>query len=451
MAGSREIDPTLNLPDPALEDDYIVHLESRHLTLGIPAAHESDASTQPGSAPPHPNAAFPSVPAQIKPAPESVATLIPGMTEGGTPLFTENAAVRQVLEQTSKHLRAIGRVNIVVAGQTGVGKSSLINAVFGEAFARTASGRPVTQQAEWFSSDTVPLRILDTKGLEAKDYSATVNDLRAEIEQARNATEAKDQLHIGWVCISAPSSRIQDAEIDVIRVLNRYNLPVIVVLTKYDDDEDFLEVVDQVLTERRVTRNAIIPVRAVAKRSRPPTGLSELVVATYQALPAGHRAAFAAAQKVNLDLNRQAASDYVTAASAAAAAAALIPIPLADALSLAPIQTGMLVAVSATFGLSLDKGQVMQLLTTVMGCMAVSVAGRWVIGSVLKLIPGPGSVIGGVVNSGLAGTLTYSLGRVYISFLYAFITEHGRVPLTAEITSAFPAYYRNRNAMEQPG
>jgi len=353
--------------------------------------------------------------------------------------------LESVLQETSKHLRSIGLVNIVVAGQTGVGKSSLINAVFGEEFARTAAGRPVTQQAEWFTSDKIPLRVLDTKGLEAKDYTATVEDLRAEIELARSAADPRDQLHIAWVCISAPSSRIQDCEIDIIRVLNRYNIPVIVVLTRYDDDDEFLEIVDEVLAQRRVAREAIIGVRAVAKKNRPTVGLTEVVTATFRALPNAHRAAFAASQKVNLDLNLEAANEYVTAAAAAAAAAAIIPIPFADALALAPIQTGMLVAVSASFGLQLDRAQMMQLLTTVMGCLALSVAGRWAVGSVMKLLPGPGSIIGAGVNAGLAGSLTMTLGRVYINFLHDFILSNRRVPSADEIITAFPEYYRGRS------
>jgi uncharacterized protein (DUF697 family)/GTP-binding protein EngB required for normal cell division len=374
---------------------------------------------------------------------DDLAALLPNLPDEGNGELAQ-PGLREVLEETSRHLKAIGRVNIVVAGQTGVGKSSLINAVFGEDFARTASGRPVTQQAEWFVSDKVPMRLLDTKGLEAKDYSATVNDLRDEIERARQATDARDQLHVAWVCIAAPSSRVQDAEIDVIRLLNRYQIPVIVCLTKFDDDDDFVTVVDEVLAQRRVTRHALVPVRAIARKTRPAHGLSDLVVATYQALPAGHRAAFAAAQKVNLDLNREAAQDYVTAAAAAASAAAMIPIPVADALSLAPIQCGMMVAISATFGLTLERSQIFRLMTTVMGCLALTVAGRWALGAALKLIPGPGSLIGGVVNSGLAGSLTLTLGRVYINFLYSFIGEKGRVPLAEEITAAFPEYFKGR-------
>ncbi len=376
----------------------------------------------------------------------SLLRLLPGeevmVQEEGTVEGEEQDMLTPLLRETSKHLRSIGHVNIVVAGQTGVGKSSLINAVFGEQFARTAAGEPVTQRAEWFSSTKIPLRILDTKGLEVKDYAGTVADLRAEIEVCRTKKDAKDQLHIGWLCISAPSSRVQEAELDVLRVLNAYNIPAIVVLTKYDEDEEFIDIVTNIFTAHGIRCHAIIPVRAIAKPRRPSYGLSELVVSSFQALPTAHRAAFAAAQKVNLDLNRQTANEYVMAAAAAAAAAAVIPIPLADALSLAPIQTGMLVGISGAFGLELDRQAILQLLTTVLGCVALSVAGRWAVGSALKLIPGPGSLIGGIMNASVAGSLTLTLGRIYIAFLAAFIQENGRVPLADEIVATFPTYYR---------
>ncbi len=354
----------------------------------------------------------------------------------------DGAHADPLLIETSKHLRTIGRVNILVAGQTGVGKSTLINAVFGEEFAQTAAGRPVTQHAEWFESDTVPLRILDTKGLEAKDYAGTLQDMRTEIENCRAQKDARDQLHMAWVCIAAPSSRVQDAEIDIVRVLNKYDIPVIVALTKDDDDPDFAEIVAGILTERRATFASIVQVRALARRNRPATGLSELVTATYTALPAAHRAAFAAAQKINRDLNRQAADEYVTAAVTAAAAAAAIPIPFADVATMAPVQAGMLVGISTAFGLSLDQQQVMKLVAATLGCIAVSLAGRWAVGSVLKLVPGAGTVVGSVLNATVAGATTRTIGKTYIKFLYGFIEQHGRVPTADEILEIFPRFYK---------
>ena len=56
--------------------------------------------------------------------------------------------------------------NIIVAGITGTGKSTLINAVFGTELARTGSGRPVTEHIDEYQNEEIPVHIWDTVGLE---------------------------------------------------------------------------------------------------------------------------------------------------------------------------------------------------------------------------------------------------------------------------------------------
>ena len=59
-------------------------------------------------------------------------------------------------------------VNIVVAGKTGVGKSTLINAVFEEDLAATGIGEPVTKENKEYTKENVPISIWDTVGLELR-------------------------------------------------------------------------------------------------------------------------------------------------------------------------------------------------------------------------------------------------------------------------------------------
>ena len=382
---------------------------------------------------------------------ENTATLpaaqpYPVAPESGTaqlsPFAISPDEIDSLLQETARRIRSMGSVNILVAGQTGVGKSTLINAVFGEQFAKTAAGRPVTQTAEWFSSESVPLRILDTRGLEAKDYEETLQMMRSEIEHLRTQKDERDQLHLGWVCISSPSSRVQDCEIDIVRTLNKYDIPAIVVLTKDDDDEEFAVIVGQIMAERRAEVSGIVPVRALSKPKRGSAGLEDLVAATFKALPQAHRSAFAAAQKINRDLNRSAAEDYVTAAASAAAAAAVIPVPFSDIVTLAPIQASMLVGISNAFGLAFEKPQVMQLISTVLGCLAISQVGQWAVGTALKFIPGPGSILGAALNATVAGAMTKTLGNTYIRFLYSFIETNSRAPTADEVQTIFPGFFK---------
>ena len=47
--------------------------------------------------------------------------------------------------------RTIGRFNILIAGRTGVGKSTLINEVFQGKLAATGQGRPVTRETREYT------------------------------------------------------------------------------------------------------------------------------------------------------------------------------------------------------------------------------------------------------------------------------------------------------------
>ncbi|WP_353888713.1 GTPase [uncultured Microbacterium sp.] len=48
-----------------------------------------------------------------------------------------------------------GRFNLAVVGGTGVGKSSLINAVFGRDLAKVGKGLPVTRGADYYHDDSL--------------------------------------------------------------------------------------------------------------------------------------------------------------------------------------------------------------------------------------------------------------------------------------------------------
>src|SRR6187549_2649438 len=70
-------------------------------------------------------------------------------------------------------LRERGHANILIAGRTGVGKSTLINSIFQGNLATTGQGRPVTQNTREITKAGIPLSIFDTRGLEISDVSGT--------------------------------------------------------------------------------------------------------------------------------------------------------------------------------------------------------------------------------------------------------------------------------------
>ena len=78
--------------------------------------------------------------------------------------------VKKALDES---IRERGQVNILIAGRTGVGKSTLINAVFQGKLAQTGQGRPVTTTKREISKEGIPLAIWDTRGLEMAAGSKT--------------------------------------------------------------------------------------------------------------------------------------------------------------------------------------------------------------------------------------------------------------------------------------
>ena len=68
------------------------------------------------------------------------------------------------------------RGNVLVIGNSGVGKSTLINAVFGEEVAKTGWGTTgTTKELEIYESEKIPFRIIDSVGFEPsliKQYKA---------------------------------------------------------------------------------------------------------------------------------------------------------------------------------------------------------------------------------------------------------------------------------------
>ena len=70
-----------------------------------------------------------------------------------------------------------GTVNVLIAGRTGVGKSTLINEIFQGRLAETGQGKPITRETRRLTKKGIPLAIYDTRGLELKEYQQIIDDL----------------------------------------------------------------------------------------------------------------------------------------------------------------------------------------------------------------------------------------------------------------------------------
>src|SRR5690606_19569099 len=94
------------------------------------------------------------------------APTAPAARETGDDMADEAWSAEQFRQKYEEQAAKIGRFNLAVFGKTGVGKSTLINAVFGEDVAPTGIGEPVTMDGHLYVHRSGFLGLYDTRGLE---------------------------------------------------------------------------------------------------------------------------------------------------------------------------------------------------------------------------------------------------------------------------------------------
>jgi small GTP-binding protein len=138
------------------------------------------------------------------------------------------------MEQNKQH-----EINIMILGQTGVGKSTLINYLYGSDVVKTGTGKPVTGRND-FTKITVPsplkpevkINIFDSWGLE----SDKAEDWKAVINNKLSGRLFFDEMIYGIVyCSSYSNDRIQDFEIKMLKELLSKGYKVIIALTNADN------------------------------------------------------------------------------------------------------------------------------------------------------------------------------------------------------------------------
>ena len=284
----------------------------------------------------------------------------------------------------------------------------------------------------------IPVSLYDTKGLEMKDYRNTLSQVLDLVKNKNNQEDHTKHIHAAWLCLSEDSSRVEDAEIELCKLLSDNNIPVIVVITKARSNESFKETVEDILDDAR----NVVRVRAIDETIGdmviPTMGLDTLVSITNEVIPEGQKAAFSASQKISLDLKIKSANKIIVASVSAATVAAASPIPFSDAIPLSLIQIGMIAKISSVFGLTLSSDFIKILLSTLGTSAGASIVGRTLVSGILKFIPGLGTITGGVISASTAALLTTTFGNVYVKSLSFVINKNnGVLPTNEEIKIAF--------------
>lgn len=312
--------------------------------------------------------------------------------------------------------------NVLVIGNSGVGKSTLINAIIGDEVAETGRGSEgTTKKLTIYPVEKAGLRLVDTAGFEPNPFKKAkiINEVQKWSKQS--ALEEDHSLHVIWFCVDGTSSKLFSSTIkDLMKATSLWKtVPIIVVITKsYSEPERGanIRMVKEIFQKQKKAGEklrGIVPVVAAPyvlneNAFASPYGITELIDLTVHLLPEGKQASKQDVSEYKLQRKRIMAQSVVGTATAAAVVIGAVPIPFPDALLLSPTEMAEINAIAAIYEIpNNDKGK--EFMNTIIQVGTVGAVARIAINA-LKAIPGI-DLAASVINAITAGTLVAAIGE----------------------------------------
>ena len=316
--------------------------------------------------------------------------------------------------------------NILVIGDSGVGKSTLINAVLGEEIAESGFGdKGTTKELKVYESDVLDFRIIDTVGFEPSFFKRmwAINAVKKWSKNTVKEGKENSDINVIWFCVEGTSSKLFPETIkSLAKATSIYpSVPIIVVITKSyskPEREKNIQMVKEVFEKQKNAKNlkGIIPVVALIyeideEQFVAQEGITELIDMTYELIPEGMQAAKKDIEAFKLNRKRSFAQTAIAAFTLSAVAIAAIPIPLYDAVLLSPLEIGEINSLAKIYGIKNDKNS-KRFLNSVVEAGTVGVAAKTAINA-LKAIPAI-NLAASVINAAVAGAIVLGIGEVCV-------------------------------------
>jgi uncharacterized protein (DUF697 family)/predicted GTPase len=342
-------------------------------------------------------------------------------SHGSVPDLSKLQVAGMFEERLAEAFAALGCFNLAVFGKTGVGKSTLVNAIFGRDVARTGVGSPVTKGLVYYRHSDGFLGLYDSEGFETGTAGdAIVNGLRRLVAEYR-AGAVDRQIHAVWYLVRWSDRRFEGAQEQFVRELAALGLPVILVMTQvpsrggqvHPEAKQFAEYIESLGLPIR-PRGRVVLTNALTDTftDSPVFGLQQLLDDTYDVIPEVVEGALTAAQVLDMGRKKKVVAKIIKQAVVVAAGVGATPIPFADAAILVPNQVTMIARITAAYGLPPNRSKALSAAGAVVLTGGATMAGRYVVTGLLKFIPG-GMIAGSAISATVAGALTKAVGTAW--------------------------------------
>ena len=367
----------------------------------------------------------------------------------------DQAQVETMFEQKlAEAFAALGTFNLAVFGTTGVGTSTLVNAVFGRDVARTGVGQPVTKGLVYYRHPDGFLGLYDAEGFETGTSGNVILEGLRKLVSDHGQRAIDERIHAVWYLVRWSDRRFEQAQAGFVRALHDLGLPVIVVMTQvptrdgqiHPEALEFAAYIESMglplaPAGRVVLTNALVDSFTAA----PVFGLQHLLDETYDVVPVAAERALTAAQVLDLGRKKKAVAGIVNQAAVLAAGIGATPIPFADAALLVPNQVAMIARITAAYGLPPSRTRALAIAGSVVLTGGATMAGKYAVTNLLKFVPG-GAIAGSAISATVAGALTKAVGMAWARVCeYAMsLTPEGRDAFLAssEVTEKFVGFLK---------
>lgn len=357
-------------------------------------------------------------------------------------------------QKLAEAFAALGTFNLAVFGKTGVGKSTLVNAVFGRDVARTGVGQPVTKGLVYYRHPDGFLGLYDAEGFETGTSGNVILEGLRKLVSDHGQRAIDERIHAVWYLVRWSDRRFEQAQAGFVRALHDLGLPVIVVMTQvptrdgqvHPEALEFAAYIESMglplaPAGRVVLTNALVDSFTAA----PVFGLQHLLDETYDVVPVAAERALTAAQVLDLGRKKKAVAGIVNQAAVLAAGIGATPIPFADAALLVPNQVAMIARITAAYGLPPSRTRALAIAGSVVLTGGATMAGKYAVTNLLKFVPG-GAIAGSAISATVAGALTKAVGMAWARVCeYAMsLTPEGRDAFLAssEVTEKFVGFLK---------